>query len=85
MWIKTKRLTNAATAAYGLLGFVFERLLGFAHQASSPVISQKLDGRRARVIIMAFVKASYGHLARRSAATLIEPIAHHLLMANRLA
>jgi hypothetical protein len=44
MWIKTKRLTNAATAAYGLLGFVFERLLGFAHQASSPVISQKLDG-----------------------------------------
>jgi hypothetical protein len=34
MWIKAKRLTNA-TAAYGLLGFVFERLLGFAHQASS--------------------------------------------------
>jgi hypothetical protein len=27
MWIKAKRLTNAATAAYGLLGFVFERLL----------------------------------------------------------
>jgi hypothetical protein len=34
---------------------------------------------------MTFVKASYGHLARRSAATLIEPIAHHLLMAIRLA
>ena len=44
MWIKVKRLTNAATAAYGLLGFGFERPLGFAHQASSPVISQKLDG-----------------------------------------
>jgi hypothetical protein len=32
-----------------------------------------------------FVKASYGNLARRSAATLIEPMAHHLLMAIRLA
>jgi hypothetical protein len=51
MWIKAKRLTNAATAAYGLLGFGFERPLGFAHQASSPVISQKLDGRRARLLL----------------------------------
>jgi len=51
MWIKAKRLTNAATAVYGLLGFVFERLLGFAHQASSPVIPQKLDGRRARILL----------------------------------
>jgi hypothetical protein len=40
MWIKAKHLTNAATTAYGLLGFLFECLLGFAPQALSPVISR---------------------------------------------